>query len=146
MKQNLSKTRPAGAKKTFKGISAVEYVLLMTPRYSERKRRTVTYVALRKVKEFKSFRYDIVVEHRLDGNTLYLDIRGLRPPELTLPGVGPAIFETEYDNLAGNYEVIITKLHKEVNRFHVRVSAENILAERSPRVRFIELVTRMEDW
>jgi len=146
VKRNLSKPSPAGAKKAVKGGSAVDYVLLMTPCYSERKRRPVTYLALRSVKQFRSFRYDIVVEHRLDGNTLYLDIRGLRPPELTLPGVGPAIFETEYDNLAGNYEVVITKLHKEVNRFHVRIAPEKVLVEKSPRARFIDLVTRMEDW
>lgn len=146
MKKRLTRPRQVRASEPIKDVSAVEYVLLMTPRYNERKNRNVIYVALRTVKEFSNFRYDIVVEHSLEGRCLRLDIHGLRAPELTIAGMGPAIFETEYDNLSGKYEVVVTKLRKDVNRFHVKISPENVLVEKGPEVRFIDLVNRMEGW
>lgn len=123
-----------------------EYILLITPRFNERKKQMVTLVALRTVKEFSNFRYVLVAEARVDDRTLQIDIKGLRAPELTLPNVGPAIFETEFDILDGTYEIVIRKLRKEVNIFRVSISTEQVIVEQSPKMRFIDLVTHMEDW
>ena len=123
-----------------------EYVLLITPRYNEQKKRLVTVVALRTVKEFSNYRYEMIVENSLDDRRLRLNIMGLRPPELTFPGLGPATFETEYDNLNGSYEVVVTKLHKDVNIFRVHITPEKAVVKESPKSRFVDLVTRPEDW
>ncbi len=144
MKKRLTRPRELRPREAIKGVSTVEYVLVMTPRYNERKNRTVIYIALRTVKEFRHFRYDIVVEHSLEGRRLRFDIQGLRAPELTFAGVGPAIFETEYDNLSGKYEVVVTKLRKEVNRFHVNISPGSVLVEKVPGAKFVNLINRME--
>lgn len=141
-----TKAKPSRRREVVKDAQPTEYVLLMTPRYNEQQKRTVTYVALRTTKEFSNFRYEIVVESRLERRTLRFDIRGLRAPELTLPGFGPAIFEAEYTDLSGSYEVIVTKLRKDVNVFQVHVSPNKIVVERSPESKFVDLITQMEDW
>jgi hypothetical protein len=123
-----------------------EYVLLMMPRFNERKGRVVTYVALRTVKEFTNFKYELIVDARVDGGTMFLDIHGLRPPRLTLPDLGPATFETEFDHLEGPFDVVVKKLRKDVNTFRVVVSASGVVVDSRPEKRFIELITRTDDW
>lgn len=140
--------RPAqrGKKGKVQPKDTYEYVLLIVPRLNERKKRIVTYVALRTVKEFSHFRYQLIVEIRVEKRTLHLDIQGLRPPELTLPDVGPATFETEIDDLHGKVDVVVRRLQKEVNVFHVDISRETVKVGEKPEARFVDLVTRPEDW
>lgn len=126
--------------------SLYEYLLLMTPQYNELKKRIVTRVAVRTVKEFSNFRYRLLADTRVDGQTLRIDIRGLEAPELTVPDVGPAVFETEFDNLNGVYDVIVQKLHKEENVFRVNVSSQNVAIERVPEKRFVDIITHPEQW
>ena len=106
----------------------------------------VTYVALRTVKEFTNFKYDLIVETRVEGRKLFLDIHGLRAPELTFPNVGPATFETELEDLRGKFEVAVSKLRKEVNVFQVDISRDNVALEQKPDHGFVDLVTRTEEW
>ena len=124
----------------------IEYRLLITPKYNERKKETVTLVALRTVNEFSNFRYELVVEPELTNNTLRLHIHGIRAPRLTLPESGPATFQMEYTNFKGIYTVIVTKLDQEENTFSVRISNENVTLEQSPNKMFVEIVTNEEDW
>jgi hypothetical protein len=123
-----------------------EYVLLITPRYNETKKRIVTYVAIRTVKEFSNFRYRLIADARVENRTLRIDIRGLEAPELTLPDVGPAAFQTEFDNLNGTYDVIVQKLHKEENTFRVNISSQKVTVENVPEKRFVDIITHPEQW
>jgi len=123
-----------------------EYVLLIAPKFNERKNKTVTRVAIRTVKEFTNFAYELIVDTRMEDRRLILGIRGLRAPQLTFPAVGPATFESEFDDLLGNYEVAVSKLGKEVNVFRVDIRPENVTLEKKPAAGFVDVVTRPEEW
>ena len=77
----------------------IEYRLLITHRFKEREGKTVTLVALRTVNEFTSFRYEIVAGLEVDGQKIRLKIHGLRAPQVTIPGTGPALFREEHEQL-----------------------------------------------
>jgi hypothetical protein len=124
----------------------IEYRLLITPKYKEREKKTVILAALRTVNEFTNFLYEIIVQDSVVDHTLHLKIHGLRAPKLTLPGMGPATFLKEYDDLNGTFNVIITKLDREENAFVVDISKEKVILEKSPKEKFVEIVTSEEDW
>ncbi len=111
---------------------SLEYRLLIVPKYKEAEKKSVTLLALRTVNEFTSFRYEIVVSAKLEGRTLRLNIHGLRAPQLTLPGAGPALFETEFELTRGTYSVVVSKLDREENIFSVQISPEKVTVETSP--------------
>jgi hypothetical protein len=125
---------------------SLEYLLLIVPKYKETEKKSVTHVALRTVNEFTSFRYEIVVAAELAGRTLRLTIHGLSAPQLTLPSTGPALFQTEFDGLRGKYSVVVSKLDREENSFSVQISPEQVIVEQSPATKFVEIVTREEEF
>ncbi len=124
----------------------IEYRVLVMPRYKEREKETVTVIALRTVHEFTNFRYEIVVDPKLVERTIRLNIHGLRAPQVTLPGSGPAIFETEYSNLHGTYQIVVSKLDREENVFCVNISDKTIVVEQAPEEKFVEMVTSEPEW
>ncbi len=124
----------------------IEYRLLITPKYKERENKTVILVALRTVNEFTNFHYEIIVQEKVSDGKLQLDIHGLRAPQVTIPGMGPALFQKEFTNLNGTYEIIISKLHREMNTFSAAISNEKVVVTQSPDDRFVDIVTRAEDW
>ena len=124
----------------------IEYRLLITPKQTEREKQTVILVALRTVNEFNNFLYEIVVEPELSDRTLRLNIHGLRAPQVTIPGTGPAKFMTEYTNLNGMYSVVVSKPNGGENSYDVSIAKEKVSVERSPRNKFVDLVTNEEEW
>jgi len=106
----------------------------------------VTLFALRTVNEFTNFRYHINVESLLIDRSVRLIIRGLSAPQVTIPGMGPAVFETEFENLHGLYDVIISKHDKKENKFSVHITDEKVTVEKEPRVKISEIVTDENDW
>lgn len=124
----------------------IEYRVLIAPRYKERQKETVTIIALRTVNEFTNFHYEIVVSPEISDHTIKLNILGLRAPQITLPGSGPATFEAEYKNLNGQYNIIISKLDRAENHFSVVISNERITVEESPKNTFVEIVTSEKEW
>lgn len=124
----------------------IEYRVLMMPKYKEREKEIVTFVALRTVNEFTNFRYEIVVTSEVQDHVIQLNIHGLRAPQVMLPGTGPAISTLEFRNLSGLYEVVISKLDREVNSFCVHNSDKAIIVKKIPKKKFVEIVTNEEDW
>ncbi len=124
----------------------IEYRLLITRHYKERELKTVTLVAIRTVIEFTNFLYEIIVEPILEAHSLHLKIHGLRAPQVSIPGTGPAKSATEFDDLKGHYIVTVTKPGGEENSFEVFISRENVKVEKSPRKKFVDLVTTIEEW
>ena len=124
----------------------IEYRLLITPKQGEREKETVILVALRTVNEFKNFLYEIVVEPRLADRTVRLDIHGLRAPQVTIPGTGPAKFMTEFKDLHGIYSVAVSKPNGEENLYKVNISNTEVIIEESPNKKFVDLVTNEEEW
>jgi len=125
---------------------ATEYRLLITHKYSPQFKKTVVFVALRTVEEFGNFLYEIVVEDTIEGKRLMLNIHGLRPPRQTLPSFGPAVFKKEFPDLDGIDEVIVAKLDGVENSFQVLLSQDTVLVKKSPKERFVQLVTKEEEW
>jgi hypothetical protein len=123
-----------------------EYVLLVTPYVNQRTGEKVTLIALRTVKEFTSFRYNLVVEPRLEGRTLTLLIQGLRAPELTLPAMGPAEYHLERKDIEGKYDIVVSKHNKMFDSYSVTVSPGGVTVDKIPAKRFSEIITRIEDW
>lgn len=123
-----------------------EYVLLVTPWYNERTKEQVTLFALRTVNEFTNFRYALVVKPELRDRTMTLLVQGLSAPELTLPATGPAEFRDERPGLKGTYDVVVSKHGKATNTFSVSITQARVKVERMPEDRFVEIVTRIEDW
>lgn len=84
-----------------------EYTLRVTPHINERTRRPCTLVQLLTSKVFASFRYELAVEDRLEGDTLHLRVLGLKAPQLDLPAAGPAEFRKEYDGWQGKQKIVV---------------------------------------
>jgi hypothetical protein len=124
----------------------IEYRVLMTQQRSEREKRMMTLVAIRTTIEFNNFLYEIIVEPILEDRTLHLKIHGLRAPQVTIPGTGPAKYSTTFGDLNGTYAVIIAKPNGEENAFEIHVTNKHIVVEKSPRKRFVDLVTKEEEW
>ena len=124
----------------------IEYRLLITQRWNEHKKATVTLVGLRTVIEFRNFLYEIVVEPMLDDRTLHLKIHGLRAPQVTIPGTGPAKFSTAFSELEGSYTVIVTKPNGEENTYGVHIAKGQVVVEQRPRKTFTDIVTKEEEW
>jgi len=124
----------------------IEYRLLIGRRYKEREGKNVTLVALRTINEFTSFHYEIVASLEVSAQTIRLKIHGLRAPQVTIPGTGPAVFRAEHELLHGLYTVSVSKLEREENVFSVRFSGDAVTVESSPRSKFVEIVTSEEEW
>ena len=124
----------------------IEYRLLITPKINEREKKIVTLFALRTVNEFTNFRYELIVEPEVNHRTMHFKIRGLRAPQVSIPAVGPATFSTEYDDLNGTYDVIISKHTKNENKFTVNINKEKIVVKEIPNKRFIDIVTNENEW
>jgi len=132
--------------KRVKPVELYDYSLLIAKKYKERERKIVTLVALRTVKEFSNFRYEIIVQDSVDDKTLRLDIHGLRAPQQTIPGAGPALFTKEYDGLNGTYEVVVTKLDGTSNAFLVEIGQEHVKLLKNPKNKFVTMATNEEEW
>ena len=124
----------------------IEYRVLIMREMNEREKRMVTRVSLRTTIEVRNFLYEIIVEPILDGRTLHLKIHGLRAPQVTIPGTGPAKYSTTFGDLDGTYAVIITKPNGDENAFEIRITDKLVVLEESPRKRFADLVTSEEEW
>src|ERR1041384_1201212 len=132
--------------KRIKPAFPAEYRLLIQQRRKEREGATVTRVALRTVNEFTNFRYEIVVEPLVEGKTIRLSIRGLRAPQVTIPGTGPAVFETELEGLRGRYSVVASKLAGKKTIFTIQFSADSVTLKSPAEGGFVELVTNEQEW
>ena len=120
--------------------------MLITREYDDREKKLVTLVAVRTVNEFTNFHYEIIVQPTVDEHTLRFDIRGLRAPQVSIPGMGPAIWSSRFGNLNGRFDVVISKLDREENSYGVRITEREVIVESGPEKRFIDLVTRKEEW
>ncbi|MFI5251162.1 MAG: hypothetical protein ACHQQQ_01915 [Bacteroidota bacterium] len=123
-----------------------EYRLLASYKYSPTFKKMVIYIALRTIEEFSNFLYEIVVEDKIKGNTLCINIHGLRPPRQTLPSFGPASFEKEFPNMENIEEIIVQKLDGFENAFQVKLLRDNMIIRKSPKETFVQLVTKEEEW
>ncbi len=132
--------------KRVKPIFPIEYRLLITPVFKENEKKYVTSLALRTTNEFSSFRYEIIVESELNDRTIRLNIRGLRAPQVSIPGNGPAMYKTEYPDLSGQYDLVIVKPGKEENLYSITITKKQIVLGKYPKKKFVDVVTSPDEW
>ncbi len=118
----------------------VEYRLIVTPHFNERKQARTTRVTIETTKVFASFRYELSVKETVKGRQLTYKILGLKAPQLDLPSSGSARFEREYDGFNGRYEIIVECLDGSKNAFEINVTPKQIKMLKSPKTTFIEPV------
>lgn len=126
--------------------SPVDYLLLITQDEDKRTKKPLTLFAVRTVLDFISFRYDLIVNWKLNGELIQFNIEGLRAPRLTMPGFGPATFEMEIDRIVGTFDVVIWKLEKEKSTFRVELRPDRVTVLSRPDHSFIEIITSKEDY
>lgn len=132
-------------KKQIPLVDPIEYRLLITPLYDELTKKSFTIVRLRTAKQFSNFRYQIVVRDEVAEHSLRLGIEGLRAPQPSLPGAGAAEFTKEYPDLKLVKEVIVTKLGGEENVFFVDISHKDVKVLKSPKRKFVEIVSHEDE-
>ena len=132
--------------KRVKPVIPIEYRLLIIPKRNEIEKINVTLVALRTIVEFANFRYDIIVEPGFVNRTLRFTIRGIRAPQVSLPGLGPATFKKEFNDLRGLYNIIISKHGKIENVFSVNITEKEVKLKKTPTNKFVEIVTNELEW
>ena len=103
-----------------------EYRLQITPYIDERTRRPSTLVVLRTTKSFASFRYALDVDAEFDGDTLRLNVLGLKAPDLDLPAAGPAEFRQDYEGMSGDCRIVVRGLDGSSTAIAVRVTPQSV--------------------
>jgi hypothetical protein len=96
---------------------------------------------LETVKEFSNFSYAIAVEEQMTEDAIIWKVHGLRAPEISLPAVGPATYEKQYENLRGVYSFTVMKLDGVENTFTLDIVDEKVSVIKTPRHRFLEILT-----
>lgn len=84
-----------------------EFNLTLGRRRNEENGDVVTFFRFATVKEFRSFKYEIQVEDRLNQAAHTIDFRifGVHAPTNLMPGAGAAVKEIGYSGLQGEYLV-----------------------------------------
>lgn len=119
---------------------ALEYRLVIAPRFDEREQKYKTLVLLETAKLFASFRYDLSVKEERGPQHLRYTILGLKTPQLSLPTSGHAQFSRLYADLQGTFEVSVRGLDGNVNTFSVRIKPERVELLKAPPRQFVEFI------
>ena len=117
-----------------------EYRLLIAPQFSEIDRTNKTLFLLETTRLFTNFTYELSVEEHLDGKVIRFNILGIRPPQLSLPAIGPARFTREYENLRGIFEVVIQGLDGSLTSCSVQIQPKRVKLLKSPSKKFVDII------
>jgi hypothetical protein len=121
--------------------SPIEYRLSIFPSHGEVPMKRAMVFRLETVKEFSNFSYAIAVEEQMTGDAIIWKVHGLRAPEISLPAVGPATYDKQYQNLRGVYSFTVMKLDGVENTFTLEIVDEKVSVIKMPRHRFLEILT-----
>jgi hypothetical protein len=114
-----------------------EYLLRIFPYLDERTSEKGVVLAVETLEIFTSFRYEILLEDKREGNTIEFKIVGLHAPAMLMPGKGPARGSRSYTGLQGRYRIHIHRMDKEINKFQVEFSPKKIKILDDPNKSFI---------
>ncbi len=89
------------------------------------------------LKEFVSFRYEVLLEDQRTEHEIRVRILGLNAPISVMPGTGPARGIRFYDSLSGTIGIHVKKLDGEANEFEVSIGRTAVSLVKSPRNPFI---------
>ncbi len=97
----------------------------------------VTAFAIRTMREFVSFMYEIPLEIGLSDSTIELRIHGLRVPENLVSGKGHAHGVALLRRLKGDYNLNVTNVDGIINRFSVRILTREIQVKKLSKKPFV---------
>jgi hypothetical protein len=109
-----------------------DFRLVITRKTSERLQLPVTVLRLETVQSFASFRYQLSVEERLEGNTMHFKVLGLSTPQLSLPASGPAQYTREFPDLKGRYQIIVEGLDGSSSAATITVGEDRVRLTHPP--------------
>jgi hypothetical protein len=119
--------------------SPIEYRLSIFPSRGEVPMKHGMVFRLETVKEFTNFSYAIAVEEQMAGDAIVWKVHGLRAPEISLPAIGPATYEKQYENLRGVFSFTVMKLDGVENTFTLDIVDEKVSVVKTPKHRFLEI-------
>jgi hypothetical protein len=105
--------------------------------YRERDHEFRTVVLLQTTREFASFRYELNVREETKDRAIHYRVTGLKAPQLSLPGSGPAYFRKEYCAMQGPLRISIEGLDHTTNAFDFEVSGQELRLIHSPANAFV---------
>lgn len=97
----------------------------------------VTAFIVQTVREFVSFKYEIPLVSKIEGQQIHVRIHGLRVPENLVPGKGQARGTIYHRRLKGKFELAITNVDGVLNKFLANFTNRSIEVKRSSRNPFI---------
>jgi hypothetical protein len=113
-----------------------EYRLRVFHHHPETGKHSVA-VAIETLKEFVSFRYEVLLEDQRIENEIHVRILGLHAPVSVMPGTGPARGVRFYTSLSGPVTIQVKKLNGEKNEFAVTINRTSISLVGGPRQPFV---------
>ena len=110
-----------------------EFTLSIRLRRDEESGMIWTMFRFATVREFRSFRYEIQIEERLDeeAGTITLKIQGVQAPTNLMPSAGAAVREIGYPGLMGEYRVTLAGARQSGN-FTIAVGTGDIALVEPP--------------
>ena len=121
-----------------------EYLLRVFPVYADTEQEYRTVVLLQTVREFASFRYELGTEETKSDHGIRFRVTGLKAPQLSLPGNGPAFMRREYQGLNGDLTITIEGLDGKTNTFEFAVSERSVTLINAPADPFVNVHTTEE--
>lgn len=124
----------------------IEYRMLVRSQLDEQEQEVKLVITIRTIKEFTSFQYELVVNDSLEGDTLFLNIVGLRAPKTNVPTIGYAVYSKAFHHPTTIKRLVIKKMDKKENVFGVRITEQKATVKSVPEDTFIEIVTEYINW
>ncbi len=124
----------------------IEYRLLVTPQFDERRRIETVAFLLETTRSFSTFQYELSVKEAVSSSSISYVIVGLKAPRLDLPASGHARFERVYEKMKGTYELSITGIDGRVNVFSMNVGPGGATVVKTPPNPFVSIVVDKNLW
>ncbi len=127
-------------------VKEVEYRCIIGKAYDEILDQEFNTFSFETAKEFSSFRYEIAVRYKLEGNTITFRVLGMTATRMMMPAFGTAQSVLKVPQLQpGRYTVTFIKSDANHTEFFLDVTKKGIqIGKPIPRKRFIDLVVRYD--
>jgi hypothetical protein len=127
-------------------VKEVEYRCIIGKAYDEILDQEFNTFSFETAKEFSSFRYEIAVRYKLEGNTITFRVLGMTATRMMMPAFGTAQSVLKVPQLQpGRYTVTFIKSDANHTEFFLDVTKKGIqIGKPIPRKRFIDLVVRWD--
>ncbi len=119
----------------------LEYRLKIVPYTDTQKGIEGHLFELSTLTEFRTFKYEILVDTEVEDTAIYLTIQGISTPQFSIPEHGPAVFRTVISNLHGEREVVVSKTTGPKSKFTVRFTPKKTIRKGRAKKAFVEIET-----